>query len=116
MGYLMLTVCPTPPADSSDAGASVVTSPSTVGDILSPLITKIGRLHCLVDNRVYLQQSASMSSMGYNAFYTHKSSQNHGLKNYGGQARGSCLRTGRTLRRLFGTQRLIKSFCLPNRS
>merc|ERR1712101_96323 len=89
MGYLMLTVCPTPPADSSDAGASVVTSPSTVGDILSPLITKIGRLHCLVDNRVYLQQSASMSSVGYNALYTHKSSQNHGLKNYGGHARAS---------------------------
>ena len=29
--YLTLTVCPTPPADSSEAGASVVTSPSTVG-------------------------------------------------------------------------------------
>ena len=70
--YLTLTVCLTPPADSSEAGASVVTSPSTVGDILSPLITKIGRLHCLVDNPVYLQQSACMSSVGYNAFYTHK--------------------------------------------
>merc|ERR1712082_285677 len=85
----MLTVCPTTPANSSEAGASVVTSPSTVGDIISPLLTKIGRLHCLVDNRVHLQQSASMSTVGYNAFYTHKNSQNHGLKNYGGHARAS---------------------------
>merc|ERR1711873_215400 len=46
--YLTLTVCLTPPANSSEAGASVATSPSTVGDILSPLITKIGRLHCLL--------------------------------------------------------------------
>ena len=79
--YLTLTACPTPSADSSEAGASVVTSPSTVGDILSPLITKIGRLHCLVDNRVHLQQSASMSSVGYNAYYTHKNSLNQGPKN-----------------------------------
>ena len=67
----------------------MVTSPSTVGDILSPLITKIGRLHCLVDNRVHLHQSAGMSSVGYNAFYTHKNSLNQGLKNYGGNARAS---------------------------
>ena len=87
--YLTLHVCPTLPANSSEAGASVVTSPSTVGDILSPLITKIGRLHCLVDNRVHLQQSAGMSSVGYNAFYTHKLSQNHGLRNYRGHARAS---------------------------
>ena len=81
--YLMLNVCSTPPDNASEVGASVVTSPSTVGDILSPLLTKIGRLHCLVDNRVHLQQSAGMSVVGYNAFYTHKSSQNQGLKNYG---------------------------------
>ena len=71
--YLTLNVCQTPPADSSEAGASVVTRPSTVADIISPLLTKIGRLHCLVDNRVHLQQSASLSTVGYNAFYTHKS-------------------------------------------
>merc|ERR1711895_92156 len=89
MGYLMLNVCSTPPDNASEAGASAVTSPSTVGDILSPLITKIGRLHCLVDNRVHLQQSAGMSSVGYNAFYTHKISLNQGLKNYSGHARAS---------------------------
>ena len=61
----------------------MVTSLSTMADIISPLLTKIGRLHCLVDNRVHLQQSAGMSVVGYNAFYTHKSSQNQGLKNYG---------------------------------
>ena len=30
-----------------------------------------------------------MSTMGYNAFYTHKNSLNQGLKNYGGHARAS---------------------------
>ena len=35
-----------------------------------------------MDNRVHLQQSAGMSVVGYNAFYTHKNSQNQGLKNY----------------------------------
>ena len=96
-----------------------MTSPSTVGDILSPLITKIGRLHCLVDNRVHLQQSAGMSTVGYNAFYTHKNSLNQGLKNYGGHARASegfLAQDRKDTEQLFGTQRLVKSFCLLNRS
>ena len=42
-----------------------------------------------MDNRVHLQQSAGMSTVGYNAFYTHKNSLNQGLKNYGGHARAS---------------------------
>ena len=54
-----------------------------MGDILSPLLTKIGGLHLLVDNHVYLQQSAGMSVVGYNAFYTFKNSQTNSLKNYG---------------------------------
>ena len=66
-----------------------MTSPSTVGDILLLLLKKIGRLHCLVDNRVHLQQSASLSTVGYNAFYAHKNSLNQGLKNYGEHARAS---------------------------
>ena len=53
--YLVLNVCLTPPANASEVGASAMTSTSTVGDILSPLLTKMGRLHCLVDNRVHLQ-------------------------------------------------------------
>ena len=67
----------------------MVTRPFTVVNIISPLLTKIGRLHCLVDNRVHLQQSASMSTVGYTAFYTHKNSLNQGLKNYGEHARAS---------------------------
>ena len=42
-----------------------------------------------MDNHVHLQQSAGMSTVGYNAFYTHKKSLNQGLKNYGGHARAS---------------------------
>ena len=87
--YLALTVCQTPPADPSGAATPVVTSPLTVGDIISPLLSKVGRLHCLVDNRVHLQQSANTSTVGYNAFYAHKNSLNQGLKNYGEHARAS---------------------------
>ena len=83
--YLALQVCQTPSTTagtSSEVSASGETSPSTVGDILSPLLTKIGGLHSLVDNRVHLQQSAGMSAVRYNAFYTFKHSQTNGLKNY----------------------------------
>ena len=42
-----------------------------------------------MDNRVHLQQSASLSTVGYNVFYAHKNSLNQGLKNYGEHARAS---------------------------
>ena len=75
--YLVLQVCQTPSTTagtSSEVSASGETSPTTVGDILSPLLSKIGGLHSLVDNCVHLQQSAGMSVVGYNAFYTFKHS------------------------------------------
>ena len=89
--YLASTVCQATPSSSGASGAAtpVVTSPQTVGDIISPLLTKIGRLHTLVDNRVHLQQSANMSSIGYNAFYAHKNSLSQGLRSYGEHARAS---------------------------
>ena len=72
--YLAFQVCQTPSTTgtSSEVSASGETSPTTVGDILSPLLSKIGGLHLLVDNCVHLQQSAGMSVVGYNAFYAHK--------------------------------------------
>ena len=83
--HLVSTVCQTTPhiRTSSKVSASGETRPPTVGDILSPLLEKIGGLHCLVDNRVHLQQSAGTSKVGYNAFYTHKHSHSNGLKHYG---------------------------------
>ena len=63
--------------------ASGETCSTTLGEHISPLLTKIGRLHSLVDNLVHLQQSAGTSVVGYNAFYTFKNSQPNGLKNYG---------------------------------
>ena len=51
--YLALQVGQTP-STSSKVAASGETSPSTVGDIISPLLLKIGGLHLLVDNRVHL--------------------------------------------------------------
>merc|ERR1712082_219290 len=89
--YLASTVCQATPSSSGASGAAtpVVTSPPSVGDIISPLLPKIGRLHTLVDNRVHLQQSASSSSIGYNAFYAHKNSLPQGLRSYGEHARAS---------------------------
>ena len=68
--HLTSTVCQTTPhiRTSSEVSASGETRPPTVGDILSPLLEKIGGLHCLVDNRVHLQQSAGTSKVGYKAF------------------------------------------------
>ena len=54
-----------------------------MGDIISPLLSKIRGLHLLVDNRVHLQQSAGMSVVGDNAFYAHKHSHLNGMKHYG---------------------------------
>ena len=54
-----------------------------MGDILSPLLEKIGGLHCLVDNHVHLQQSAGTSKVGYKAFYDHKLNHSNGMRHYG---------------------------------
>ena len=74
--YLAFQVCQTPSTigTSSEVSALGETGPLTVGDIISPLLLKIGGLHSLVDNHVHLQQSAGMSVVGYNAFYTFKNS------------------------------------------
>ena len=52
--YLALQAGQTP-STSSKAATSGETSPLTVGDIISPLLSKIGGLHCLVDNCVHLK-------------------------------------------------------------
>ena len=82
--YLTSTVClaPSDIGTSSKVNASGETRQPTVDDILSPLLLKIGGLHCLVDNRVHLQQSSGVSVVGYNAFNTHKHSDSNGMKHY----------------------------------
>ena len=47
------------------------TSPPTVADLLSPLLSKVGRLHALVDNHVHLRQPAGRSVGGHNVFCAH---------------------------------------------
>ena len=82
--YLVLQVCLPPSSTSSEVGASgEPTHCSTLGEQITPLLEKIGRLHSLVDNCIHLQQAAGTSVVGYNAFYTHKIVQPDGLKNYG---------------------------------
>ena len=51
---------------------------------IAPLLEMIGKLHCLVDNRIHLQQAAGTTKVGYNAYYNHKLAQTNGLANYSG--------------------------------
>ena len=51
---------------------------------IAPLLEMIGKLHCLVDNRIHLQQAAGTTRVGYNTYYSHKIAQINGLANYGG--------------------------------
>ena len=44
----------------------------------------IGKLHCLVDNHIHLQQAAGTTKVGYNTYYSHKLAQINGLANYSG--------------------------------
>ena len=82
--FLALQVCQPPSSSSSEAGASgEPTHCSTLGEQITPLLVKIGRLHSLVDNHIHLQQAAGTTVVGYDAFYTHRIVQPDGLKNYG---------------------------------
>ena len=44
----------------------------TLGDQIAPLLEKLGKLHCLVDNRIHMQQAAGTTKVSYNAYYNHK--------------------------------------------
>ena len=46
---------------------------------LCPLFLELGKLHCLVDDRIYTQQTASTSNVVYNAFYDQILGHNNGL-------------------------------------
>ena len=48
-------------------------------EYLCPLFLELGKLHCLVDDHIYTQQTASTSKVGYNAFYDQLLAQNNGL-------------------------------------
>ena len=86
---LAFQVCQPPSSKSSEGGASgEPTSCSTLGEQIAPLLEKIGRLHCLVDNRIHLQQAAGTTMVGYNAYYTHKIAQPDGVEKYGCSSAG----------------------------
>ena len=90
--YLALQVCQPPPSNSSKAGVSgEPTNCSTLGEQIAPLLEKIGRLHCLVDNCIHLQQAAGTTMVGYNTYYDHKLAQPDGLEKY------SCSRVDKEL-------------------
>ena len=49
---------------------------------LSPLFQMIGKLHCLMDDHIHLQQAAGTTKVGYNTYYDHKLDSIQGLTNY----------------------------------
>ena len=49
-------------------------------ELLAPLFTMIGKLPCLVDNHIHLQQAAGTTKV----YYNHKLAQINGLANYSG--------------------------------
>ena len=51
---------------------------------LAPLIVMLGKLHCLVDDCIHLQQAAGTTKVGYNAYYDYKLASVQGLTNYSG--------------------------------
>ena len=51
---------------------------------ISPLFWMLGKLHCLLDNPVHLQQAAGTTKVGYNAYYDHKLASIQGQANYSG--------------------------------
>ena len=64
--YMAFLVCQAP--SNVESGE---TRPPTVADLLTPLLSKVGRLHALVDNHVHLHQPAGRSVDGHNVFCAH---------------------------------------------
>ena len=64
--YMAFLVCQAP--FTVDSGE---TCPPTVADLLTPLLSKDGRLYALVDNYVHLCQPAGRSVDGNNVFCAH---------------------------------------------
>ena len=51
-------------------------------DELGPQYGLLGKLHCLVDDCVHLQQTACSTKVGYNAYYEFKMAQENGLESF----------------------------------
>ena len=52
---------------------------------LRPLYSLLGKLHCLVDDCVHIQQTAGTTQVGYKAYYEYKIAQENGLDLFSGQ-------------------------------
>ena len=51
---------------------------------LAPLFVMLGKLHCLVDDRIHLAQAAETTKVGDNAYYDHKLASIQWLANHSG--------------------------------
>ena len=57
-------------------------SVSYTKEVFQPLFQLLRKLHCLVDDRVHLQQVAGTTKVGYNAYYDHKLAHIHRLTEF----------------------------------
>merc|ERR1712240_652217 len=61
-----------PLSAGSQEGKELDCEVSYTEEKLKPLFQIFGKLHCLVDDCVHLQQDARITKVGYNAYYDHK--------------------------------------------
>ena len=90
-------------ANVSVAGEHMDCSNVYTEEQLAPLFRILGKLHCLVDDHIHMQQAAGTTKVGYNAYYDFKLASVQGLTNYSGmQPIGSSGSTTRlTLKRRY---------------
>ena len=72
------------PGGAADAEMELDSLNSFTEEELQPLLWLPRKLHCLVDDRVHLQQAAGTTKVGYNAYYDHKLAQIQSLTNLSG--------------------------------
>ena len=61
------------------------TSESFKEEYLRPLYSLLGKLHCLMNDHIHIQQTAGTTKVGYNAYYEYKMAQENGLDQFSGQ-------------------------------
>ena len=76
------------PGGVSKTGMELDSLVSCTEEEPQPLFWMLRKLHCLVDDRVHLQQAARTTKVGYNAYYDHKLAHIWGLTDFSGSRAG----------------------------
>ena len=73
-----------PLSTGSQEGMEVDSEVSYTEEQLKPLFEILGKLYCLVEDRLHLQQVAGTTKVGYNAYYDYKLAKTKGLTDFSG--------------------------------